>query len=123
MKGRAGLARPSVFPMHRPPIAAGDCVTLQIGGSEQPGEVLAVSSWAFILARGADGCLYLDVAFNRSAVSWSRLVRLSKDVDPADIEAISAIADTVAYQPSRSDVRDVSGASALLPASDRLVRC
>jgi len=97
------------------PVRVGDAVLVTTRGASWPARVVAVGTWLHIVAIGDDGRLWMEV-MNVSAVSWTRVVELSRTVDPNNAEALKALASAIAWQPRRTDVADVPGAERLLAA-------
>ncbi|MFK7938065.1 MAG: hypothetical protein AB8B82_01705 [Roseovarius sp.] len=102
------------------PLVAGDPVDLHLNGHIHHTHVLALVPWAWIMVGGPDGQLYLEVVISKSAVSWSRLVRLTHDVDPTDLDSVAQIANAIAHNPHRTDVDDIMHATKLLPPTDQI---
>lgn len=93
------------------PLALGDKVVLTEGSHSIQGVVRGVSNWRYTLVEAKDGALYLEVCFDRSFVSWSRIVLLEAWIRPEDHERHLALAEKIAYSPDRTNVDDVDGAA------------
>jgi hypothetical protein len=70
------------------------------------------------LVQADDGRRILEVVFNVSSVSWTRLVLLG---DHVRMDAIDALVEEITYRSERVDVSDVEGADELLPVSARIL--
>ena len=93
----------------------GDAVVLHLSdGITLPGEVEAIVHWAGILVRCEDGQRFLEVVFNRSAVSWTRMVALRTGIGPIPNEALKGLIARIAFQVDRTDVKDIPEAAELL---------
>jgi hypothetical protein len=83
------------------------------------GIVRSTAPWIFILIETDNGDLYLEVDFNISAVSWSRIVLLEPWVKVEDGDLHAQLARQIAYSPRRTDVDEINGA---LRLCDRLTQ-
>lgn len=102
-------------------IAVGDPIIVRTDRIDRQGEVVALAIGSWILARTADGRLWLEVVMDLSAVSWSRLALLEHNLRAEDTIDIERIAQAIARRPHRNDAADVPGVQSLCAAGDEFV--
>jgi hypothetical protein len=104
------------------PLRIEDRVIVADGGVNISGVVKAISPWVFILVETESGHLYLDVVFNVSAVSWSRIILLEPWVEADDVDRLEELARQIGCYPKRTDVNDVDGALKLCDHTSKFCR-
>lgn len=87
-----------------------DEVILTDGIQKIHGTVRGISPWRYIFVEAKDGSFYLEVCFDRSFISWSRLVLLEPWVRADNHDQHLMLAENIAYSPDRKNVDDVAGA-------------
>ena len=87
-------------------LSVGDDVTLEDGATHIPGQVLAILPWRGILITTDQG-LYLDVVFNISAASWTRMIRLNPDLTALTDRELDDLLTRISDSPNRKDLEDI----------------
>ena len=99
------------------PLSITDGVAFGPNGHGHHGQVIAIGPYAYIAVEADDGALWLEVVFNRSFASWSRMVKLASGTP---LDALENISEQIAYHVERKTVDDIPEAERLAPPDWRI---